>query len=100
MWSKSRPALFLIVRIKMRHRKKKVMPKAWVVPVPLFVAKDLIESFGDLAKFGERLFPSNPYPVGLILQTVGEMIEELQSLGRFNFLEVLLDDIAVHIDLY
>ena len=99
MSSKHRQALFLKVSFKKQNLNWRFFPKTFVMLVPFFIFKDLLESFGNLIKLGEGIKPSG-YPLLPILSVVEDMLQGIQDIGRMNLVEIEVNDIKVKVQLY
>lgn len=99
MSSKHRQALFLKVSLKKQNLRRWFLPKTFIIFLPLFVFKDILESFGDLIKLAEAIRPSG-FPLLPIVSVLEEMLGGIQGAGRLNLVEVEVDDIKVNVQLY
>lgn len=107
MWIRqSRQALFLLVKIQWKQENSAPWRRL-TVPVPIFIAEDLLESAYDLMTVferitlrGKRRISWRRVEITPFIKLMSEFLAELRRQGRLNLVHVDVEKVKVGVDLY
>lgn len=105
MWiNRSRKTFFLLVKIQWR-RPNGTLSRRLIVPIPIFVAEDLLESVYDLMNAVERIawrreFKWRGAAISPFIRLTGQFLADLRRQGRQSLVDVDAGGAKVKVELY
>lgn len=73
----------------------------FVIPLPLFILEDLVDSLCDLLYLGEKAMGgTGKFKPGVIIELFRQTLVELARYGRWKMVDIEVDKIRVSIEFY